>query len=161
MSSAPTSSITRTSRLARRSDKYGHARGFSTMRSTRRMGRSLSLDVRLGAHAAEATHAVVIAAAVRVDRALLVDPGARRRARRARQAAVGRLAVSAAALDAGLAALIVRPAALERPEAARVAGVELLPGEVERRMARVGAGRRVQVDGGHPELLVGDLVAPR
>ena len=42
-------------------------------------------------------------------------------------------------------------------KAARVAGEQLLPGQVEGRVARVGAGPGVEVDGRDPELLGRDV----
>ena len=60
-----------------------------------------------------------------------------RRARRRRR----RLAVAVAALVAGRAGRAVGLARVEHPEAARVAGEELLRGQVEGGVARVGAGR--------------------
>src|SRR5580704_4857280 len=68
-----------------------------------------------------------------------------------------RLAVAVATLVAGGARDAVLLARIEHPEAARIAGEDLLRGQVKGRMARVGTGRRAEVDGGDPELLHGRL----
>src|SRR5580692_9720950 len=113
-----------------------------------RAARSLHDDGRLrkGARRVDAGDPHPGAAAVARLRALLVLVRARRHLRRAHEPSLARLAVAAAALGAGHAALAVAAAGLDAPVAARVAGVELLGGEVERGVARVGARRRVEVD---------------
>ncbi len=64
-----------------------------------------------------------------------------------------RTAITAAALVASLTRRTAGLARIDDPVASRVAGHELLAGEVERGMARVGARRRVQIDRRDPELL--------
>src|SRR5690606_1177243 len=70
----------------------------------------------------------------------------------------GLRAEAVATLIAGLARAAVGAAGVERPEAAGVAGEELLRRQVEGRMARVGAALGAELDGGHPQLLGGDVV---
>src|SRR5207237_2207244 len=67
--------------------------------------------------------------------------------------AAGAVAEAAAAFGAGGAALAVTLARVERPETAHVDRRLILPRPEERGMARVGAGRRREIDRGDPELL--------
>ena len=60
-----------------------------------------------------------------------------------------------------LARVAVLLAGIERPEAAHVARGQLLLGQVERGVAGILAGRRVDVDGGSPELLAAARVLTR
>src|SRR5690606_1049910 len=67
-------------------------------------------------------------------------------------------AEAVAALIAALALLAVHAAGIEHPEAARIAGEQLLRRQVERGVARIGARRRGEIDRRHPKLLGGDVV---
>src|SRR5579871_1897340 len=81
-------------------------------------------------------------------RATLVGTGAARAAvrRRRRRAALAVRAEAVAAVDAGRARISVLATGIESGECAMIAGAELLPGQVERRMARVGGVRAVRGD---------------
>src|SRR5690606_37544735 len=86
--------------------------------------------------------------------------GARGRERRGRDHAAlgGRgIAGTAAAIVVELARVADLGARLAHPVAVGVAGRELLPGEIERWVAGIGARSPVLVDGGDPELLRRDL----
>src|SRR3989442_11159609 len=120
----------------------------------------------LGALAADALEQWI--AAVRVDHAVfeLLRAAAERRTA-GEHARIDRgVAEAVAALVARLAGLSVGLARIERPEAAAVARRQLLPGDVEPRVRRVHAARRVDVERRDPEALrlirrLGELVAVR
>ena len=131
-----------------RNPARAHARA-AAVRSGRRDLRAEPVDALVGR-----------IAAVGRGRALLLRGGAvaRREAcwcRRAPRPAPARSSRCSTDRRTGTGA--VGLAGVEHPEAARVAGEDLLGREVERGVARVGAGRRVQVDRRDPELLDGRL----
>src|SRR5262249_1892380 len=132
---------------------YGDGDPQDLLRPSSRVNLALR-NRRLRAAPVDAVVALRVAAAVAVGLALLQLAGAARLRAGADEPRVGLgAAVAAPALVAADAADAVAVARIDRPERARVAGEQLLSRQIERRVARIRPRRRVEVDGGDPELL--------